>query len=144
MLNRVILMGRLTKNPETRYINDNVAVSNFTLAVERNFKRQNEKNVDFIDIVAFGKTAEFISKWFFKGMQVAVSGRIQTKIWEDKQNIKHNSFQIITDEVYFADSKKTSSQESNINMSNINLNNNSEMSIDDSDFHEILDDDVPF
>ena len=85
MLNKAILMGRLTKDPEMRYTStNNTPVCTFTLAVDRRFSRQGEeKQTDFIPIVTWNKTAEFCSKYFVKGMQVAVCGRIQTRSWDD-------------------------------------------------------------
>ena len=94
MLNKAILMGRLTAEPELRRTQSNTAVTSFSLAVNRSYARQGEQaQTDFIDIVAWGSTAEFVSKWFHKGMLVAVSGRIQTRNWEDRQGNKRKSEQ---------------------------------------------------
>ena len=107
MLNKAILMGRLTADPELRKTSGDVSVTTFTLAVNRSFTRQGEQaQTDFIDIVAWRNTAEFASKWFTKGMQVAVSGKIQTRTWEDKQGNKRKSVEVVADEVFFADSKR--------------------------------------
>ena len=107
MLNKAILMGRLTADPELRKTANETSVTTFTLAVNRSFSRQGEQaQTDFIDIVAWRSTAEFAAKWFTKGMQVAVSGRIQTRTWEDKQGQKRKSVEVVADEVFFADSKK--------------------------------------
>lgn len=82
-------------------------VSNFTLAVNRRFvKEGEERQADFINIVSFGKTAEFVSKYFKKGQQVAVIGRIQTRTWDDDQGMKHYVTEVVAEEVYFADSKR--------------------------------------
>ena len=110
-MNKAILMGRLTKDPETRYTQStNTQVTSFTLAVNRRFVRQGEeRQADFINIVAWGKTAEFCSKYFKKGRQVGVIGRIQTRTWEDDKNVKHYVTEIVAEEVYFADSKKEDS-----------------------------------
>ena len=107
-MNKAILMGRLTKDPETRYTQStNTQVTSFTLAVNRRFAKEGEeRQADFINIVAWGKTAEFCSKYFKKGRQVGVIGRIQTRTWEDDKNVKHYVTEIIAEEVYFADSKK--------------------------------------
>ncbi|MBQ2866207.1 MAG: single-stranded DNA-binding protein [Clostridia bacterium] len=107
MLNKAILMGRLTADPELRKTSGDVSVTTFTLAVNRSFTRQGEQaQTDFIDIVAWRSTAEFAAKWFQKGMQVAVSGKIQTRTWEDKQGNKRKSVEVVADEVFFADSKR--------------------------------------
>lgn len=106
MLNRAVIMGRLTRAPELRRTPDGTAVTSFTLAVNRTYGKEDRQQVDFIDIVAWRKTAEFVEKWFHKGMQVAVSGRIQTRNWEDKQGNKRKSVEVIADEVHFAESKR--------------------------------------
>lgn len=107
MLNKSILMGRLTRDPELRYTQSNVPVVSFTLAVDRVYKKDNDAvNCDFIDIVAWRGTAEFVSKWFRKGQLVAVSGRIQTKNWKDKDGNNRTAVEVVADEVFFAESKK--------------------------------------
>lgn len=104
-MNKVILMGRLTRNPETRYTQtNNTCVANFTLAVNRRFAKDSEIKADFIPVVAWNKTGEFVSKYFQKGKQVAVVGRMQTRNWEDDQGQKHYATEVIAEEVYFADS----------------------------------------
>ena len=106
-MNKVILLGRLTKNVETRYTQNNIQVSSFTLAVNRRFKGQEgQPSEDFINIVAWNKTAEFASKYFSKGQQVGVIGRIQTRNYDDDKGNKHYVTEVIAEEVYFADSKK--------------------------------------
>lgn len=110
-MNKAILMGRLTKDPETRYTQStNTQVTSFTLAVNRRFAKEGEeRQADFINIVAWGKTAEFCSKYFKKGRQVGVIGRIQTRTWEDENNVKRYVTEVVAEEVYFADSKKEDS-----------------------------------
>ena len=109
MLNKAILMGRLVADPELRRTPNNNSVTSFTLAVNRSFVRQGEQpQTDFIDIVAWGKTAEFVSRYFVKGQQVAVAGRIQTRMWEDKQGNKRKSVEVVAEEVHFAESKRDS------------------------------------
>lgn len=109
MLNKAILMGRLTADPELRRTQSNTSVTSFTLAVNRSYVRQGEQaQTDFIDIVAWGTTAEFVTKWFRKGMLVAVSGRIQTRTWEDKQGSKRKSTEVVAEDVYFAEPKRDS------------------------------------
>ncbi len=109
-MNKAILMGRLTKDPDLRYAaTSSTAWSSFTLAVNRRFaKPGEERQADFINIVAFGKTAEFCSKYFKKGQQVAVIGRIKTRSWDDQDGKKRYATDIVAEEVYFADSKRTS------------------------------------
>lgn len=104
MLNKAILMGRLTADPELRHTQSNIPVTSFTLAVDRTFGQ--DKQTDFLDIVAWRNTAEFVSKWFSKGMLVAVSGRMQTRIWEDKQGNKRKTVEVVADEVFFAEGKR--------------------------------------
>lgn len=107
-MNRVDLMGRLTRDPEIRYTTtNNTAVAQFSLAVNRRFAKEGEKQADFINIVAWGKTAEFVGKYFVKGQQVAVSGRITTRDYDDKDGKKVYVTEVTAEEVYFADSKKT-------------------------------------
>ncbi len=107
-MNKVILLGRLTKDPETRYTQStNTQVTSFTLAVNRRFVKQGEeRQADFINCVAWNKTAEFVSKYFKKGQQVGIIGRIQTRNYDDEQGIKHYVTEIIAEEVYFAGDKK--------------------------------------
>jgi single-strand DNA-binding protein len=106
-MNKVILMGRLTKDPEARYTQtNNVQVTSFTLAVNRRFTKDGEQQADFINIVSWNKTAEFVSKYFRKGQQVGVIGRIQTRNYDDDKGVKHYITEVIAEEVYFADSKK--------------------------------------
>lgn len=110
MLNKAILMGRLTADPELRKTASDVSVTSFTLAVNRvRGKNEEQPQTDFIDIVAWRGTAEFAAKWFAKGMQVAVSGKIQTRTWEDKNGNKRKSVEVVADEVFFADSKRENS-----------------------------------
>lgn len=107
MLNKAILMGRLVADPELRATPQGTSVCSFTLAVNRSFTKQGEQpQADFIDIVAWGKTAEFVSKYFSKGQLVAVAGRIQTRMWEDKQGNKRKSVEIVAEEAHFAEPKR--------------------------------------
>lgn len=105
-MNKVILLGRLTKDPEVRYTQNNTLVASFTLAVNRRFTKEGERQADFINIVAWNKTGEFASKYFQKGQQVGVIGRLQTRNWDDQDGKKHYVTEVIAEEVYFADSKK--------------------------------------
>ena len=107
-MNKVILMGRLTRDPEVRYTQtSNTLVASFSLAVNRRFARQGEeRQADFINIVAWNKTGEFVSKYFKKGQQVAVIGRLQTRTWDDEQGQKHYVTEVIAEVTYFADTKR--------------------------------------
>ena len=109
-MNKVILMGRLTRDPETRYTQgNNTAVCSFSLAVNRRFKQEGQPDADFINIVAWAKTAEFVGKYFAKGQQVAVCGRLTTRNYDDKDGKKVFVTEVVAEEVYFADSKKEQS-----------------------------------
>lgn len=106
MLNKVILMGRFARDPECKYIGDR-KVANFTLAVDRGRKNANgEREADFIDCAAWGSSAEFVQKWFAKGMMAIVVGRIQTRHWEDRNGNKRVSVGIQVDEITFGGTKK--------------------------------------
>ena len=109
-MNKVILMGRLTRDPEVRYTQtNNTLVATFSLAVNRRFVRQGEeRQADFINIVAWGKLGEFYSKYYKKGQPVATTGRIQTRTWDDDQGQKHYVTEVVAEEAYFADSKRDS------------------------------------
>lgn len=107
MLNKAILMGRLVADPELRRTPNGNSVTSFTLAVNRSYNRNGEQpQTDFLDIVAWGKTAEFVSRYFVKGQLVAVAGRIQARTWEDKQGQKRKSVEIVAEEVHFAEPKR--------------------------------------
>lgn len=111
-MNKVILMGRLTKDVEVKYTQtNNTMVASFTLAVNRRFVKEGEQQADFINIVAWTKIAEFCSKYFKKGQQVGVIGRIQTRTWDDEQGMKRYVTEVVAEEVYFADSKKETTEE---------------------------------
>ena len=108
MLNHIVLMGRLTRDPELRRTGSGVAVASFTLAVDRDYKSQSgEKETDFIDVVAWRSSAEFVSKYFTKGRMAVVEGRLQIRDWTDKDGGKRRSAQVVADNVYFGDSKRT-------------------------------------
>lgn len=109
MLNHIVLMGRLTRDPELRHTGSGVAVASFSLAVDRDYKSQDgEKETDFIDIVAWRNTAEFVSRYFTKGRMAVVSGRLQIRNWTDKEGNKRRSAEVIADNIYFGDSKRDS------------------------------------
>ena len=112
MLNKVVLMGRLTKDPELRRTGSGTAVTSFSLACDRDFKSQSgDKETDFIDVVAWKNTAEFVSKYFSKGRMAVVEGRLQIRDWTDKDGGKRRSAEVVAENVYFADSKRSESND---------------------------------
>jgi len=115
MLNKAILMGRLTRDPEMRTVGNDTLVANFTLAVNRPKYGDGEQKADFIPIVVWRKTAEFVEKYFKKGMQVYVDGRIQTRSWEDSDGKKRYATDVVANEVGFAESRKKDNGDSNDN-----------------------------
>ena len=110
MLNHIVIMGRLTRDPELRRTGSGIAVASFTVAVDRDFGGRDggEKETDFIDCVAWRQTGEFVSKYFTKGRMIVVSGRLQIRSWTDKDGNKRRSAEVVADNVYFADSKRDS------------------------------------
>ena len=108
MLNHIIVMGRLTRDPELRRTGSGVAVTSFTVAVDRDFGKteSGDKETDFIDCVAWRQTGEFVSKYFAKGRMAVVSGRLQIRNWTDKEGNKRRTAEIVADNVYFGDSKR--------------------------------------
>ncbi len=108
MLNRIVLMGRLTRDPELRHTQSGTAVASFSIAVDRDFKSRDggERQTDFIDIVAWRQTGEFVSKYFTKGRMAVVEGRLQIRDWTDKEGNKRRSAEVVADNVYFGDSKR--------------------------------------
>lgn len=151
MLNTVILMGRLTADPEMRTTSSGISVVRFTLAVERDYQANGtERATDFIDIVAWRQRAEFVSKYFHKGMQVAVKGSVQTGSYTDKDGNKRKTWEVVADNVYFADSKRDSGYQNNESgSSTYGSNAVSEQPASfqngaSEDFTPIIDDDLPF
>ena len=107
MLNKIILMGRLVKDPELRRTQSGTAVTSFRIAVDRDFKSQDgSKQADFFDVVAWRGTAEFVSKYFTKGRMAIVEGRLQTRDWTDREGGKRVATEIVADNIYFGDSKR--------------------------------------
>ena len=116
MLNHIDIMGRLVRDPELRRTNSGKAVVSFSLAVDRDFAPDGgEKETDWIDCVAWKHTAEFISKYFTKGRMAVVSGRLQTRSWNDKDGNKRKSVEVVVENVYFGDSKKDDAQSNSRN-----------------------------
>ena len=109
MLNHIVVMGRLTRDPELRYTQSQVPVASFTVAVDRDFSSRDtgERQTDFIDCVAWRSTAEFVSKFFQKGSMAVVSGRLQIRDWTDREGGKRRSAEIVADNVYFGESKRS-------------------------------------
>ena len=111
-LNKIFLQGRLTHDPELRRTGSGTAVTSFSLACDRDFKSQSgEKETDFIEVVAWKNTAEFVSKYFSKGRMAVVDGRLQIRDWTDKAGNKRTTAEVVADNVYFADSKRSESNE---------------------------------
>ena len=119
MLNKIIIMGRLTRDPELRRTGSGTAVTSFSLACDRDFKLlSGEKETDFIEVVAWKNTAEFVSKYFSKGRMSVVEGRLHIREWTDKDGGKRRSAEVVAENVYFADSKRSESndnQKENLN-----------------------------
>ena len=107
MLNKIFIMGRLTRDPELRRTQSGTAVTSFSRAVDRDYKSQSgEKETDFIDVVAWRSTAEFVAKYFTKGRMAVVEGRLQIRDWTDKDGNKRRTAEVVADNIYFGDSKR--------------------------------------
>lgn len=107
-LNHIVIMGRLTANPELRHTGSGTPVASFTIACDRDFadKQSGQKETDFVDVVAWRNTAEFVSKYFAKGRMAIISGRLQIRDWTDKEGNKRRSAEVLAESVYFGDSKQ--------------------------------------
>lgn len=141
MLNSIIIMGRLTADPELRTTSSGLSVSSFTVAVDRGYvKPGEEKKTDFIPVVAWRSTADFVSKYFRKGSMIAVQGSLQTRNYEDKNGNKRTAFEIIADQVSFCGSKAESGSYNNDNTNASSYSNSTA-----GDFSTVVDDDdLPF
>lgn len=117
-MNKVIMMGRLTRDPEVRYGQNSSAVGHFSIAVDRRFKREGQPDADFFNCTTFGKQAEFVEKYLKKGTKVVVVGSLQNNNYTDKNGVQRYDVQIIVDEVEFAESKNAGSQDGGNNYSN--------------------------
>ena len=137
-MNKVNLIGRLTRDPEVRYTQgaNPCAIAQYTLAVNRRFKRDNEPSADFITCIAFGKNGEFAEKYLKKGQQIAISGRIQTEQWEDKNKNKRYSTNVIVEEHYFCGSKD--------NAVTTSVNTSPDTMFYPTEAGDVVDDDFPF
>lgn len=143
-MNKVILMGRLTRNPEVKYTQgaESIAVTKYSLAVNRSYKRDGEPDVDFVNCVAFGKSGEFAEKYFHKGQLVAVEGRLQVRNWKDKEDKNRVSTDVIIEKQHFAESKK--SAEPSEKRKYVSTGINSDKSTDFEAVSDLVDDDLPF
>ena len=113
MLNRVILMGRLTAEPDYRTTQSGVTMVRFTLAVERDYSQQGERQTDFIDIIAWRNTADFVSRYFHKGQLVALQGTLQVRSYTDRDGNKRRAWEVVADQVYFAEPKRDNGYQGN-------------------------------
>lgn len=111
MLNKVFIMGRLTRDPELKYTPQGTAVTRFTLACERNYGKKGEKEVDFINCIAWRNMAENVAQYFTKGRMAVVTGSLQIRKWEGRDGIKREAAEVNTNEIYFGDSKKNNQQQ---------------------------------
>ena len=147
MLNNAVIMGRLVADPELRTTGSGISVSSFTVAVDRRFNRQGEdRQADFIDIIAWRQTAEFVCKYFRKGSMIAVQGYIQTRMYEDKNGNKRKAVEIVADNVSFCGSKAESGTGSYSRDGGYAAAQPapSYSTADEGDFKEIPEDDLPF
>lgn len=136
-MNSVQLLGRLTRDPDVRYTDGGSTIAKFSLAVDRRFKQEGGDTADFINCIAFGKTAEFIEKYFFKGTKIALNGRIQTGSYTNKENVKVFTTDVVVENVEFAESKN----------SNSNAGRNVSAPVQNGDFMSIpegIEDELPF
>ena len=134
MFNLVVLTGRLTADPELKTTPNGTNVTTFSIAVERRYRSGEERQTDFINIVAWQKTAEFITKYFKKGNLIGIEGSIQTRRYQDKNGNNRNAFEVIANNVQFVESKKDSSVSDGASFSNADVNDFAEMdTVDDSD-----------
>lgn len=147
-MNKVILMGRLTRDPEVRYSQsaEPLAIVRYSLAVNKKFKRDGEPSADFINCTAFGKLGEFASKYLKKGQMISITGRLQVNNWEDNNGQKRVSVDVIIEEQFFAESKKSfeNSNFSNNNSAPTQPTNNSKPPENFNSVAEPIDDDLPF
>lgn len=149
MLNHIVIMGRMVRDPEMRRTGSGIAVVNFTLAVDRDFAQNGQKETDFVDCVAWRHTGEFVGKYFTKGSMAVVSGRLQSRKWTDKDGNKRTAWEIQAENVYFGSSKRDSESGSSTGAYGGNYGGNSGVAVPDygqQDFAMIEDDDaqLPF
>ena len=142
MLNKIFIMGRLTRDPELRRTQNGTAVAGFALAVDRDYKNADgTKETDFIEVVAWRSSAEFVSKYFAKGRMAVVEGRLQIRDWQDKDGNKRRNAEVVADNVYFGDSKKEGDSSGGYKAAGKAV----DVEPDTGDFAEVEDDgDLPF
>ena len=141
MLNNAVIMGRLVADPELRTTGSGISVLSFTVAVDRGFVRQGEdRQADFIDVIAWRQTAEFISKYFRKGSMIAIQGHIQTRMYEDKNGNKRKAVEVVADNVSFCGSKAESGENSQVRLSD-ETSDATQPDVDDGD---VDDSNLPF
>jgi len=147
-MNHIVIMGRLTRDPELRHTQSGTPVASFTLAVDRGYapKDGGEKQTDFIDVVAWEKRAEFASKYFVKGQMAAVTGRLQIRDWTDKDNNKRRSAEVVADNIYFTESKKSRDASFGPAENKDDYSQSFSTPVESSDFTELAmdDGDLPF
>lgn len=145
MLNNVSLMGRLTATPELKYTPSNIAVTSFSIAVDRNYGKGEDRQTDFINIVCWRATAEFVCRYFQKGSMIALTGSIQTRSYNDKEGNKRTAVEVLADHVFFGESKKSSNSTNICKDESVSQSPAAFSSGADSDFEEIEDDpELPF
>lgn len=145
MLNNAVIMGRLVADPELRTTGSGVSVTSFTVAVDRRFaNKDEEKQADFIDVVAWRQTADFVCKYFRKGSMIAVQGSIQTRTYEDKDGNKRKAVEIVADNVSFCGSKSDSKPSTDTDKTAPAPNTNSMYGQSADDFKEVPEDNLPF
>ena len=133
MLNHITIQGRLTRDPELRRTGAGVAVASFTVAVDRDFATNGEKETDFIDCVAWRQTGEFVNKYFAKGRMIVVSGRLQIRSWTDKDGNKRRTAEVVADNVYFGDSKNDNASQESSYVGFVKADNNNFAPIEEED-----------
>ena len=149
-MNKVILMGRLTRDPEVRYSQgeNNLAIARYTLAVDRRFQRNNsDQTADFISCVAFGKAGEFAEKYFRQGIKIAITGRIQTGSYTNKDGVKVYTTEVVVEEQEFAESKNASQSNGVGSVSSVNTPHPTPSAASGEGFMDIpdsIDDELPF
>lgn len=137
MFNSVILSGRLTADPELKTTQNGISVTSFSIAVNRSYTKDGESQADFINIVAWRNTAEFVTKYFKKGSLIGIEGSIQTRNYEDKNGNKRTAFEVVANQVHFLESKRNSEQDSNDSSTMPNANTTDYSNIE-------TDEDLPF
>lgn len=142
MINKVILMGRITKDPELRYTNTNKSVCSFTVAVESGYG--DSKKTDFINCIAWNKAAELLAKYFTKGMMIIVSGRISTRTWEGKDGRKNYVTEVLANEIQFGETKKAREANGGYSSGYSNTPQKPPTQETEEDINEIIDNDLPF